>query len=319
MRAEAKGFKAIERQNIIVEVGGELRVDLTLQTGEMTQTITVTEALPMVETTNAELGGTLQSQVIANLPLNGRNFQNMLQLRPGVMIYPGGAGSTQSSNGQRPQDNVYMVNGVMASDPWVSQSMYGNVLAAGDQGTIMPVDAIDEFKVEENPRAEYGWKPGAIVNVGIKSGTNAIHGSAYAYGRDTAFDARNYFNPAVQPAGVVFNSTKQPVELEQFGGTVGGPIKKDKLFYFANFESQRYSIGNPSAVKTPTQADLIAACTRCRLRGHCPQQIPGRPHQHLRARSLEGLDGSGRPSVPGPISGEQRRRRGIRLYGFTEQ
>ena len=197
VRAEAKGFKAIERPNIILEVGGELRVDLSMQPGEVTQTITVTEALPMVETTNATLGGTLQSQVIANLPLNGRNFQNMLQLRPGVTIYPGGAGSSQSSNGQRPEDNVYMVNGVMASDPWVSQSMYGNVLAAGDQGTIMPVDAIDEFKVEENPRAEYGWKPGAIVSVGIKSGTNDIHGSAYAYGRDTAFDARNYFNPAV--------------------------------------------------------------------------------------------------------------------------
>lgn len=255
VRVEAKGFKAIERTNIILEVGGELRVDLSMQPGEVTQTITVTEALPMVETTNAELGGTLQSQVIANLPLNGRNFQNMLQLRPGVTIYPGGAGSAQSSNGQRPEDNVYMVNGVMASDPWVSQSVYGNVLAAGDQGTIMPVDAIDEFKVEENPRAEYGWKPGAIVSVGIKSGTNGIHGSAYAYGRDTAFDARNYFNPDNGP-----NPTKQPVALEQFGGTIGGPIKKDKLFYFANFESQRYAIGVPSSVKTPTQAALIAAC-----------------------------------------------------------
>ena len=113
IRAEAKGFKATERQNIIVEVGGELRIDLSMQPGEVTQTITVTEALPMVETTNAELGGTLQSQVIANLPLNGRNFQNMLQLRPGVTIYPGGAGSAQSSNGQRPEDNVYMVNGVI--------------------------------------------------------------------------------------------------------------------------------------------------------------------------------------------------------------
>jgi hypothetical protein len=256
VRVEAKGFKATERQNIIVEVGGELRVDLTVQPGEVTQTITVTEALPMVETTNATLGGTLQSQIIDTLPLNGRNFQNMLQLRPGVTIYPGGSGKTQSTNGQRPVNNVYLVNGVMASDPWVAQSVYGNVLAAGDQGTIMPVDAIDEFKIEENPRAEYGWKPGAIVNVGIKSGTNTIHGSAYAYGRETAFDARNYFNPVNSP-----NPTKQPVALEQFGGTLGGPIKKDKLFYFANFESQRYSIGNPAVITTPTQADLIAACT----------------------------------------------------------
>jgi hypothetical protein len=260
VRAEAKGFRAIVRENIAVGVGADIRVDFTMQPGEMAQTITVTEAVPLVETTNATLGGTLQSQVISNLPLNGRNFQNMLQLRPGVTIYPGGAGKSQSSNGNRPEDNVYMVNGVMASDPWVAQSVYGNVLAAGDQSTIMPVDAIDEFKLEMNPRAQYGWKPGAIVSVGIKSGTNAIHGSAYAYGRDTVFDARNYFNPAVQPAGVVFNADKQPVALEQFGGTLGGPIKKDKLFYFVNYESQRYDVGVPSAVVTPTQADLTTAC-----------------------------------------------------------
>ena len=255
VRAEAKGFKVTERANIILEVGGELRVDLTMQPGEVTQTITVTEALPMVETTNAELGGTLQSQVIATLPLNGRNFVNLLQLRPGVTAYPGGAGSSNSTNGQRPEDNVYLLNGVMVSDPWVGQSEFNNVLAAGDAGTILPVDAIDEFKTEENPRAEYGWKPGAIVSIGIKSGTNTIHGSAYAYGRDTVFDARNYFNP-----GTGVNPTKQPVALEQFGGTVGGPIKKDKLFYFANFEGLRYGIGNPVAVVAPTQAQIISAC-----------------------------------------------------------
>ena len=252
VRAEAKGFKATERQNIDLEIGQDLRIDFTMQPGEVTQTITVTEAIPMVETTNAVLGGTLQSTIIDTLPLNGRNYQNMLQLRPGVTIYPGGAGGTQSANGQRTKDNVYMVNGVMASDPWVTQSIFGNVMAAGDQGTIMPVDAIDEFRTEENPRAEYGWKPGAIVNVGIKSGTNTLHGSAYAYGRETAFNARNYFNPVPQ--------VKQPVALEQFGGTAGGSIKKDKLFYFTSFESQRYGIGSPSAILTPSQPALITAC-----------------------------------------------------------
>ena len=89
-----------------------------------------------------------------------------------------------------------MVNGIMASDPWMGQTCINAVKAAGDAGTIMPVDAIDEFKTEENPRAEYGWKPGAIVNVGVKSGTNTLHGSAYAYGRDGAWDAHNYFNNA---------------------------------------------------------------------------------------------------------------------------
>src|SRR6266403_75066 len=270
VRAEFRGFRATERQNIILEVGQEIRVDLTLQPGEQAQTITVTEALPLVETTNAELGGTLQNEIINDLPLNGRNFANLLQLRPGVTIYPGGSGWSQSSNGQRPHDNVYMVNGIMASDPWMGQSIFNANMAAGDAGTIMPVDAIDEFKTEENPRAEYGWKPGAIVNVGIKSGTNSIHGSAYAYGRDTAFDARNYFNPTTGA-----NPTKQPVALEQFGGTLGGPIKKDKLFYFANFESQRYSIGNPNSVPTPSQAALITACQAALANGAPLSGNPG--------------------------------------------
>ncbi len=255
VRAEAKGFKGFDRSGVFLEVGGEIRINLVMQPGEVSQTITVNEEAPMVETTNAELGATLQSGIIEDIPLNGRNFENLLQLNPGVTIYPGGSGWAQSANGQRPHDNVYMVNGIMASDPWMGQSVFNAVMAAGDAGTILPVDAIDEFKTEENPRAEYGWKPGAIVSVGIKSGTNSIHGSAYAYGRDTAFDARNYFNP-----GFGSNPTKQPVELEQFGATVGGPIKKDKLFYFMNFESQRYSIGNPAQITSPTQGQLEAAC-----------------------------------------------------------
>jgi hypothetical protein len=261
VRSEAKGFKAFERSGIFLEVNGEVRVDLVMQPGEVSQTITVNESVPLVETTNAELGATLQASIIEDIPLNGRNFENLLQLNPGVTIYPGGAGFTQSANGQRPHDNAYMVNGIMASDPWMGQSVFNAVMAAGDAGTIMPVDAIDEFKTEENPRAEFGWKPGAIVNVGVKSGTNTLHGSGYAYGRDTAFDARNFFNPATSPAGAPpINPTKQPVGLEQFGVTLGGPIKKDKLFYFVNFEGQRYSIGNPNSISTPTQAVLIAAC-----------------------------------------------------------
>jgi hypothetical protein len=259
VRAEAKGFKAFERTSIILEVAGEIRVDLVMQPGDISQTITVTEAVPMIETTNAELGATLQSAIIADVPLNGRNFENLIQLNPGVMIYPGGSGGTQSANGMRAHDNVYLVNGIMASEPWTGQSVFNGVMAAGDAGTILPVDAIDEFKTEENPRAEFGWKPGAIVNVGIKSGTNGLHGSAYAYGRDTAFDARNYFNPDPTP--------KVPVALEQFGAFLGGPIKKDKLFYFVNYESQRYGIGNPAQVATfettpggGTKKSLIDAC-----------------------------------------------------------
>jgi hypothetical protein len=243
VRAEFKGFKITERQNIILEVGQQIRVDLTLQPGEQAQTITVTEALPLVETTNAELGGTIQNQTINDLPLNGRNFENLLELRPGVVIYPGGSGWTQSTNGMRAHDNVYMVDGVNSSDPWMAQSVMNAVMASGDAGTLLPIDAIDEFKTEENPRAEYGWKPGAVVNVGIKSSTNTIHGTAFAFGRETVLDAHNVFD--------LPGSSKTPVELEQFGGSFGGPLKKDKIFYFANFESQRYTVGSTQLVTDP--------------------------------------------------------------------
>jgi hypothetical protein len=280
VRAEAKGFKAFERTGITLEVSGEIRVDVQMQPGEVSQTITVNEDVPLVETTNAELGATLQAAIIEDVPLNGRNFENLLQLNPGVTIYPGGSGNSQSANGARAHDNVYMVNGIMASDPWTGQAVFNNVMAAGDAGTILPVDAIDEFKTEENPRAEFGWKPGAIVNVGIKSGTNTLHGSAYAYGRDTAFDARNYFNPVNAP-----NPTKGPVELEQFGAFLGGPIKKDKLFYFVNFESQRYGIGNPAQIQSFSTGAISTACNAALTAGKLTAL----------SASLAGLDNSCNP------------------------
>jgi|SRR5690242_2384336 carboxypeptidase family protein/TonB-dependent receptor-like protein len=260
IRAEAKGFKTVERSGVVLEVSGNLRVDLVMQPGEQAEKVTVTEALPLVETTNAELGGTLQNQVINDLPLNGRNFENLLDLRPGVTKYPGNSGWTQSTNGGRPHDNMFLVEGVNSNDPWMAQSIMNAVMAAGDAGTILPIDAIDEFKTEVNPRAEYGWKPGAVVNVGVKSGTNTMHGTAYAYGRDGAWDARNFFNPPPAPAA--------NLNVEQAGASFGGPLLKDKLFYFLNYERQHYDVGNPATHTTPITApgvgsattNLIAAC-----------------------------------------------------------
>ena len=213
VRAESKGFSATERTDLLLETGKDIRVDFSLSPGEQTQTITVTEALPVVETTNATLGGTLSNQTINDLPLNGRNYQNLLSLRPGVLAEPGGGSWTQSTNGVRPEDNVFLVNGMLNVGAFSALSILNAPALAGDAASILPIDAIQEFNIEENPRAEYGWKPGAVINVGIKSGTNSLHGTAYAFGRTTAFDARNFFNPPSQP--------KSEVALEQYGGTVG--------------------------------------------------------------------------------------------------
>lgn len=280
VRAAYKGFKTEERSGVVLEVNQDLRVDLTLQPGEQTERIVVTEALPMVETSNAELGGTLQSEIIADLPMNGRNFANLLQLRPGVTIYPGGSGWTQSTNGQRAHDNVYLFEGVNGSDPWMAQPIISAVMASGDAGTLVSIDAIDEFKTEENPRAEYGWKPGAIVNVGIKSGTNAMHGTAFAYGRDGSWDALPYFSTAgLTGTGVA--APPPPLALEQFGATLGGPIKKDKLFYFASFEDQRYTVGSTGLIFDPITApgvgaasnNMIGACLAVPPAGRAPLSL----------------------------------------------
>jgi Carboxypeptidase regulatory-like domain/TonB dependent receptor len=253
VRVEAKGFKTMERQNVLLEVGKEVRVDLTVQPGEQVQTVTVTEAVPLVETTNATLGGTLNNAQIQDLPLNGRNYQYLLSLRPGVMIQPGGGPWTQSTNNIRPDESAWMVDGVMNASFYDARPVTGASSFITDGATILPIDAIQEFNLEENPKAEYGWKPGAVVNVGIRSGTNNLHGTAYAFGRDQSFDARNIFNQAPDANGNCGQAScaKLPLQLEQFGGVVGGPIKKDKLFFFAGYEGMRSFIGNAFGTTVP--------------------------------------------------------------------
>src|SRR5260370_23599203 len=218
VRGEAKGFKAVERQNILVEVGKELRVDISLQPGGVSQTITITEAPPLVETTNATLGGTLSNQTINDLPLNGRNYINLLTLRPGMTVYPGGGSAARSANGLRHEDIGYLIDGVRDDDPYTGSSVTNAVIPAGDSSTSLPIDAIQEFNTEQNPKAEFGWKPGAIVNAGIKSGSNTIHGTAFAFGRETSLDARNFFN---QPGPTrLAPGAQAPIALQQLGASL---------------------------------------------------------------------------------------------------
>src|SRR6266571_2971553 len=188
VRAELPGFKRLDRENVVVEVGSEIRVDVTIEPGQQGETVTVSEAIPLVDTTSGTLGGILENAAINNMP-----------------------------------------------SPFT------------DGATILPIDAIQEFHLEENPKAEYGWKTGAIVNVGIRSGTNSYHGSGYAFGRSDAWAARNYFNPV---------GPKQPTELKQFGGVVGGPIMKDRLFFFGGYEGLRSFVGNALGMLVPATGAL---------------------------------------------------------------
>jgi hypothetical protein len=268
IHVEAKGFKSVERPNVVIEVATDVRADFALQTGQVSETVVVNEEVPLLNTTSATLGGTLSNQEINDLPLNGRNYENLLQLRPGVMRYPGGGFSTTSANGLRAEDNAYFVEGLFNSEPYSGQAIINGSGIAGDSATILPIDAIQEFNLQQNPPAEYGWKPGAVVNVGLKSGTNRIHGTAFGFGRDGVMDARNYFNDDPNP--------KLTRTLEQFGGSLGGPIIKDKAFFFGAYEGQRYNVGNSfGGITSPSMVHMASNGT-CSFgfAGDCADSIP---------------------------------------------
>src|SRR5438105_4317309 len=241
---EATGFKKVERSSIRLEVAKDVRLDITMQPGSVSETVSVTEDVALVETTNDTLGGTFANKSINDLPLNGRDFQNLVVLRPGVQRSTGGGFLSISSNGNRPEDNNFIVDGTDNNDPYYATTVINAEGVQGTPGSILPIDAIQEFNAQENPPAEYGWKPGAIVNLGIKSGTNEIHGTGYYFHRNNDFDARNYFNPKPDP--------QKKLLLHQYGFSAGGPIIRKQLFIFGAYEGIRSQVGNTEQLPTPS-------------------------------------------------------------------
>src|SRR4029077_9701985 len=191
VRAQAQGFQTVERTNVLLEVAQDVRIDLRLSPGAQAQTVTVTAEVPAIDTTNSTLGGTVTNQAVGSLPLVTRNFLDLLQLRPGVVNVPGNPTAT-TTNGRRTGADVLLIEGVTQFDLATS-----NVLINGSQkgGAVdeLPLDSVQEFSSQQNPQAEYGWRDGSAVNLAVKSGTNNIHGSAYAFGRDASVtDARQF-------------------------------------------------------------------------------------------------------------------------------
>ena len=290
VRAEAKGFRTVEHSGVLLEVGQSLRVDLVLQPGEQTQTITVTAEVPAINTTDATLGGTISNQTINALPLNGRNFERLLFLRPGVITSVGGKPGTTSTNGRRGGNDTVVVEGIpqISSSGGLSGTLMG-FSRTGDGSSLLPIDAIQEFNTQEVPKAEYGWKDGAIINVGVKSGTNGLHGTAYAFGRNaSATDAANYFSNPQFPGPT-------PATLEQFGAAAGGRILKDRLFWFADYEGLRTNLGNTNVLQIPTSVaglgpnvSFVDACNALNP-NHLANGAPANPISALSAQ-LAGLN-----------------------------
>ena len=252
---EAPGFKKVQRTGIRLEVGKDARIDIALAPGAVEQTVQVTEDVPLVETTNDTLGGSFENKAINDLPLNGRDYQNLVTLRPGVQRGPGGGFLSISSNGNRPEDNNFIFDGADNNDPYYGVQMINTEGVQGTPGSILPIDAIQEFNTVENPPADYGWKPGAIINLGIKSGTNDLHGTGYYFGRNNALDARNFFNPGIDP-NTGNPSPQKAVRQHQFGGSLGGPIIKNKTFIFGAYEGVRAFVANSDVIPTPATGTL---------------------------------------------------------------
>ncbi len=245
---EAPNFKKVERTGVRLEVAKDLHFDTALQPGAASEVINVTEEAPLIDTMSDTLGGTFANKTINELPLNGRDFQNLVVLRPGVQRQTGGGFLSISSNGLRPEDNNFIVDGTDNNDPYYATTVINAEGVQGTPGSHLPIDAIQEFNAQENPPAEYGWKPGAIVNVGLKSGTNQFHGSAYLFDRNNALDARNYFNPEPDP--------KRALRLHQFGASAGGPIIKNKTFFFGAYEGVRDLVSNSEGLSSPATTSV---------------------------------------------------------------
>ena len=236
------GFKKYLRKGVILDLNQIVSVDIALQVGTATETIEVTGAPPLVDTTSTQLGAVVNDRAVSNLPLAQRDTYQLLQLQPGVQsqvgldgVYGSDRAGVVSVNGGRGRDNNFTVNG---GD--------GNDLFAGLPAIQPSPDAIEEFRVLTNTfDAEYGRNSGAVVNVVTKSGTNDWHGSAYEYFRNKNLNSKGFFD-----------TEKLDYLQNQFGFTFGGPVRKDKTFFFVNYEGNRVRRGTSGDVVTvPTDAE----------------------------------------------------------------
>ncbi len=247
VKAEKKGFKAAVRMGIDLKVGQEAVVNLRLEVGELVQQVMVLEEAPVVNTTTASVSGVVGEREVKDLPLNGRSFDNLITLNAGAINYSSmksaqtstSDGNTFSVAGRRTLENLFLLNGV----EYTGSSQLA-VSPGGVSGELLGIDAVREFNVLTSTYpAEYGKRAGAQVIVVTQSGSNALHGSIFEFLRNSALDARNFFDQGSVP----------PFRRNQFGGAVGGPIKKDRLFLFGNYEGFRQALAISSVSVVPDQ------------------------------------------------------------------
>ncbi len=245
--ASAAGFKTVVRQ-VQVAVATVTHSEFDLEVGQRTQTVTVEGTAPMMESSENRLNNYVDQQRIIDLPLNGRDFNSLLGIIPGVQRAPGGGFLAVNINGARRTANNYLVDGIPNNDRYYGDSALNQTGVVGIPATLIPIDAIQEFVVQQQPSAEFGVKGGAAINVIMKSGGNALHGDVYYFRHTDATDARNFFA-----------ADRTPLRSQQFGAVVGGPIRKDRTFFLTTFEGQRERTLSPYTALVPTVSEVAAA------------------------------------------------------------
>jgi hypothetical protein len=241
LTAEKEGFGAVTQGDVSVNVGAERRVDMHLAPAKLEQAVEVHADVPLVTTTEDTLGGTLVSNQVENLPVNGRDYTKLIYLNPGVSGSPDqitdspGSFGVFSMNGARGRSVNFLLDGTDMNDGYRNDPAINEAGVFGTPATILPVDAVAELAVLSNFAPEYGRNAGAVVNIVTKSGGNQLHGTAAEYFRNDALDARNFFNPGPQPKASFHNN--------QYGGSLGGPIVKDKTFFYGDYEGQQETVG----------------------------------------------------------------------------
>jgi len=243
---EARGFKKAEYADIALAAGDRARENGVMQTGTVEETVQVTSAPPLLQTDSSSITSVVTEQAVQDLPLNGRNFINLVQIQPGITPgQPNAIGSGTRPDDRR-QTSAISANG--QSDLYNNEMIDGmdnNERQQGFLGVRPAIDAIAEVKVDTNDfNAEVGRSAGAVVNIITQSGTNDFHGTAYEFFRNDIFDARDYFTTVA--SGVA----KPEYRQNQFGGSVGGPIVKKRTFFFGDAEDNRIIQGQPSGLLT---------------------------------------------------------------------
>ncbi len=244
VKAEKTAFKTEIRSGVNLEVAQEGVVNFQLQVGAIADQITVTEEVPVVNTTTSSVSGVVNEREVKDLPLNGRSFDNLIALNPGAINYGLKSANTSTSNGntfsvagRRPADNLVLINGI----EYTGSSQLA-ITPGGVSGDLLGIDAVREFNLlTDSYSAEYGKRSGGQVNVVTQSGTNAVHGTVFEFLRNSALDQPGLFDQGNVP----------PFRRNQFGGALGGPLKKDKLFVFGNYEGFRQSLALSSLSVVP--------------------------------------------------------------------